>query len=275
MNNEENDFDLFAEPKDDHLQAELDKGSYQWTNKYTKVLAGLVIVTAALSAGAWYGHRSATNVSSGATLRNGLAGFGVANFGGQGFGGGLGSRNRNSATGASNGATGGFGGGGFGGPRVTGTVANVSGNKVTITLDDPTQASNLKVGDSTRVTDVTALTGGAPAQLPGATTSGNKSSSAPKTSSTTGGTSTSRPSIGGQGTQGGGQRGGGFGGGGGFNNPEFAACLKNEGVELTPGTRPDRSDPKVAAALTKCFQSLGFGNRGGSGAPAPSAAPSN
>ena len=275
--NEETEFDLFAPPKDDHLEEELAKGSYQWTNKYTKLLAGLVVITSTLSLGAWYGHHSATASTGGTTLRSGLGGFG-GGFGAGGFGGGnSGNRSRNSSNGS--GATsGGFGGGGFGGPRVTGTIANVSGDKVTITLDDPTQISNLKVGDSTRVTDVTALTGGAPAAVPsGAATA--KSSASAGSKSSNGSTNSARPNVGGQGGSGSGQRGG-FGGGGAFNNPEFATCLKNEGVTITPGQRPDRSDPKVAAALQKCFSTLGFGNRGGGapgGAPGamPSAAPSN
>ena len=151
-NNGSEEFDLFASPKDDHLQDELAKGSYQWTNKYTKVLAGFVVITAALSAGAWYGHHSATSTSSGTSLRSGLSGFGNSGFSASGFG------NRTRGSGSSSGGTssGGFngGGGGFGLPRVTGTVSNVTGSKVTITLDDPTQAGSIKVGDSTRVTDV-------------------------------------------------------------------------------------------------------------------------
>ena len=273
-NNGSEEFDLFASPKDDHLQVELAKGSYQWTNKYTKVLAGFVVITAALSAGAWYGHHSATSSGSGTSLRSGLSGFGNSGFSASGFG------NRTRGSGSSSGGTssGGFngGGGGFGLPRVTGTVSNVTGSKVTITLDDPTQAGSIKVGDSTRVTDVSSLGGGAPT----AAQSGNNggSSGSTKKPSTT---STSKPSVGGNqnnsAQNGTGQRSGGFGGGGGaFNNPAFSDCMKNEGVTITPGERPDRTDPKVAAALQKCFATLGIGNRGG-GAPgaAPSSAPSN
>jgi hypothetical protein len=46
--------------------------------------------------------------------------------------------------------------------------------------------------------------------------------------------------------------------------------MTKEGVTLTPGTRPDRTDPKVAAALQKCFATLGGGFGGGAPAPAPS-----
>ena len=285
-NNSNEEFDLFAPPKDDHLQAEIAKGSYQWTNKYTKVLVGLVAITAALSAGAWYGHHSATSSTTGTSLRSGLSGFG--GLGGAGFGGGgFGNRSGGSNSGGST-TGGGFsgGGGGFGLPRVTGTVSSVSGSKVTITLDDPTQSASLKVGDSTRVTDVSAFTGGAGVSSGGQrgnSSSNQGASSAPKTSpknSSGNASQSTKPSVGGNqnnsGQSGTGQRSGRSGGGGAFNNPAFSDCMKNEGVTITPGQRPDRTDPKVAAALQKCFASLGFGNRGG-GAPgaAPSAAPSN
>ena len=69
--------------------------------------------------------------------------------------------------------------------------------------------------------------------------------------------------------------GAGGGGGGGFNNPAFTSCLKDNGVVLTPGTRPDRADPKIAAALQTCFAKLGGGFPRGGGAPsgAPSTNP--
>jgi hypothetical protein len=70
----------------------------------------------------------------------------------------------------------------------------------------------------------------------------------------------------GAGQSGSGQRGGGL-----FSNPAFTQCLSDNGVTLTPGTRPDRNDPKVAAALQTCFQKLGGagfggGSRSGAGA---------
>jgi hypothetical protein len=60
--------------------------------------------------------------------------------------------------------------------------------------------------------------------------------------------------------------------------------LAKNGVTFTPGTRPDRTDPKVAAALQACLSTLGggapgaggggFGGGNGGGArPAPTATP--
>ena len=291
MNNEINSnsdipaFDLFAPPSQDNLQEELAKGHYQWTNKYTKLLAGAAAVMTLLSVGAWYGHHSATSAAStsGASLRSALGGSGFAGFAGGGTGTG-----RAGGAGATGGFGGGGGGGGFGGTRITGTIANVSGNKVTITLDDPTQASSLKSGDTARVTDTAGF--GAPATgVPGATgstagtsatTRGTGTNSTSKSGSSKG-TSTNRPSVGGGATNGGasGATGGSGGGGRGFfNNPDIQACLTKEGVTITPGTRPDRSDPKVAAAFAKCLPGFGSGGGFGGGARpsgAPTAAPSN
>jgi len=269
MNNENNnEFDLFAPPVDDNLKEELAKGQHQWTNKYTKVLAGAVLVVTLLSAGAWYGHHSAVSATT-----NNIAGLRSA-FGGGGFGGGFGSGA--GASGAASAATGGFagGGGGFGGVRITGKISKVSGATVTVTLDDPTQGASLKAGDTARVTDTAGFGGGAPGstgaasgtpQVGGApaATGRTRSSGSPSTKvPTTGGAVPSgRPAIAG----GGAPSGGGGGGRGAFNNPAFTDCLTKEGVTLTPGTRPDRTDPKVAAALQKCFATLGGGFGGGPG----------
>jgi hypothetical protein len=290
MNNEINSnsdipaFDLFAPPSQDNLQEELAKGQYQWTNKYTKLLAGAAAVMTLLSVGAWYGHHSATSATStsGASLRSALGGSGFAGFAGGGTGTG-----RAGGAGATGGFGGGGGGGGFGGTRITGTIANVSGNKVTITLDDPTQGSSLKSGDTARVTD-TAGFGAPSAGVPGATgstagtsatTRGTGTNSTSKSGSSKG-TSTTRPSAGGTGGTGGtGATGGAPGGGRGFfNDPTVQACLTKEGVTITPGVRPDRSDPKVAAAFAKCLPGFGSGGGFGGGARpsgAPTAAPSN
>ena len=83
-------------------------------------------------------------------------------------------------------------------------------------------------------------------------------------------TATQKPAVGGA-----------TGGRGFFNDPTIQACLTKEGVSLTPGVRPDRTDPKVAAAFAKCLP--GFGSGGGSGggfggdrpSGAPTPAPSN
>jgi len=61
----------------------------------------------------------------------------------------------------------------------------------------------------------------------------------------------------------------GNGGGGRFNNPAFTACLAKNGVTFTAGTRPDRTDPKVAAALQACASTLGLPSGGGAGVPRP------
>jgi hypothetical protein len=146
-------FDLFATEVEDNLKEELAKGTFQWTNKYTKVLAVTFAIVGLLSVGTWYGHYQATKTASPA-----------ANFASlrAAFGGG--------AAAGGNGATGGFGGGGFGGggaSRITGTIKGVKGSTLTITLDDPTSASSLTKGDSTFVIDTAALGaggfGGAPA----------------------------------------------------------------------------------------------------------------
>ena len=50
MNNENEEFDLFATEVEDNLQETLAKGSYKWTNKYTAILGALVVVTASVSA---------------------------------------------------------------------------------------------------------------------------------------------------------------------------------------------------------------------------------
>jgi len=269
MNNENNnEFDLFAPPVDDNLKEELAKGQHQWTNKYTKVLAGAVLVVTLLSAGAWYGHHSAVSATT-----NNIAGLRSA-FGGGGFGGGAG------ASGAASAATGGVagGGGGFGGVRITGKISKVSGATVTVTLDDPTQGASLKPGDTARVTDTagfggavpgstgaasgTPQVGGAPAATGRTRSSGSPSTKAP----TAGGAVPSgRPAVAGGGAPGVGGGGGGGAGRGAFNNPAFTDCMTKEGVTLAPGTRPDRTDPKVAAALQKCFATLGGGFGGGPG----------
>ncbi len=273
MNNEANNdlpsFDLFAPPVDDHLKEELAKGKYQWTNKYTRVLAGAVVVVGLLSVGAWYGHHSATATSATGLSLNRSA-FAAGGFGGGGFATG---RTRGTGSGSASAGTAISGGGGFGGggPRVTGTVSKVANGEVTIKLDDPTQASSLKAGDTTRVTNTSgfgAPAGGAP-QVPNPTSSSSSSKTTSKSTvkspnSTTGVTGSSRPTVGGTvGGTGSGRP------GGGFNNPELTACLAKEGVTLTPGTRPDRTDPKIAAAFQKCLPAgFGGGQRSGaSGAP--------
>ena len=225
-------FDLFATEVEDNLKEELAKGTYQWTNKYTKGLGILFAIVGLLSVGTWYGHYEATKstttlgASSFASLR--------ASFGG---GGGTG------AAAGAGAAAGGFGGFGGGGTRITGTINSVKGSTVTITLDDPTQASSLVSGDVARITDTgTAAAGGTTPS--GTTTGGDAIAPAPGVSapSGTGGTR-----------------------GGAFSNPKLTACLTKAGITIAAGARPNFQDPATATALQTCFSQLGITPGGGFG----------
>jgi hypothetical protein len=302
------DFDLFAPPPTNDLQEEIVRGRYQWTNKSTKVLGGLFVVVGLLSAGAWYGHHVATTATTaGSSARGSFASaLGGSGFGGSGFGRG----NRSfSGTGSATGSSG-FAFGGGAGPASgfsfgsSGKVSSVSNGKITITLNNPD--TTLSPGD--RVTLIPRSTGapafgaaaggantGTTSQTPQAsgtqsstsilshsqnsatstgatgnsstaTPTGSKTSSKPSLSSTSG----SKPTVSGSKPTVTGQRGGSR-----FSNPAFTKCLADNGVTLTPGTRPDRSDPKVAAALQACFSKLGggFGGARPAGAPGFSGAP--
>ena len=111
-------FDLFATEVEDNLKEELAKGTFQWTNKYTKVLGVLLIATALVSSGIWYGHYedSKTKTTSGSSAFASLrAAFASGGFGG--FGGGSGGSTGTTGSSASGSSAGGFGG--FGGTRVS------------------------------------------------------------------------------------------------------------------------------------------------------------
>ena len=277
-NTDSNDFDLFAPPEDDHLQEQLAKGTFQWTNKTTRVLSVLLLFVATLSAGAWYGHRSAN--STGASSANAFASLRAGRLNTSG---GL----PDPAALAAAGAAGGFNGFSRGS---AGTITKVSGKSVTITLDqDPT--TPLKSGDSISLRPSNGgggsgggtIVNGAPSIGSGATSNRGAGSKKGATTSNSGTLPTPAPSSNAGRARG---PGGPGGGGGGFNNPELTACLEKEGVTFTPGTRPDRADPKIAAALQKCFAAVGgpgggaggpgFGNRPGAGTlSTPSPAPSN
>ena len=166
MSNENEDFDLFATDVEDNLQETLAKGSYRWTNKYTAILAGLVLITASVSGGIWYGNKHAASSSSAS-----LAGFasrirgaaaGGAFTGAAGAAGGAGAAAGGFGGAGGAGAAGGFGGaggaGGFGGSRITGTVTKVNGTTLTITLD-AAPATPVAPGDTVSVRD-TAGAGG-------------------------------------------------------------------------------------------------------------------
>ena len=273
MSNENEDFDLFATDVEDNLQETLAKGGYRWTNKYTAILAGLVLITASVSGGIWYGNKHAA--SSGAAS---LAGFASRIRGAAAGGAFTGAAGAAGGAGAAAGGFGGAGGaGGFGGSRITGTVTKVNGTTLTITLD-AAPATPVAPGDAVSVRD----TGGAAAT--GATSSAGASTStgsqtAPTTSSASGTKSGSATAPSSKPTAGGAAAGsGGSGNGGGrgrFSNPAFTACLAKNGVTIAAGARPDRTDPKVAAAIQACASTLGLpsGAGGGGARPAPTATP--
>jgi len=286
-------FDLFGVPDEDNLKEQLAKGTFQWTNKYTRILAIVFVLMGCLSAGAVYGHYEATKASSSGGLTAGnIASLRAA------FGGGSGASGFGGAS-AGGFSAGGFGGGGFS-RGTAGTVAKVSGNTVTITLT-ATPTTPIKVGDNVTVRGATTGAGGFGAAAGGLT--GGTGTGAASGAGASGGTSAGTPAGAGAGAASGAPRAGGAGAAGGaggrFSNPAFTACLAKAGVTFTAGTRPNFQDPKVAAAIQSCATSLGlsapgaggggFGSRsaGGSGsssgssgssapaAPAPAASPSN
>ena len=276
-------FDLFATEVEDNLKEELAKGTFQWTNKYTKGLGVLLIATALVSSGIWYGHYedSKTKTTSGSSAFASLrAAFASGGFGG--FGGGSGGSTGTTGSSASGGSAGGFGG--FGGTRVSATITSIKGSTVTLTLDDPTTASSLTAGDQARLTDSGtvaapggASTGGAPS---GASTSGSPSGSgttSAKGSTTTSSASGSAPAAGSGNASGGSGSGSGRAGGL-FSNPKLTACLTKAGVKLTAGSRPNFQDPNTITALRTCFTQLGitpggFGGGGSGGGASGGAAP--
>ena len=161
MNNENEEFDLFATEVEDNLQETLAKGGYKWTNKYTAILGALVIITGAVSGGIWYGngHSTASSAINGIASRIRGAAAGGAFTGAAGAAGGFGG-----TAGATAGAAGGFAGaaGGFGGgSRLSGTITKVNGTTVTITLD-AAPATPIASGDVVSVRD-TGAAGAAPA----------------------------------------------------------------------------------------------------------------
>ncbi len=227
-------FDLFATEVEDNLKEELAKGTFQWTNKYTKVLGTLFVIVGLLSVGTWYGHYEAGKSTAGA----GASSFASLRAS---FGGGVGAAG---AAGAAAGGFVGFGGGG-GGTRITGTIKSVKGSTVTITLDDPTQASSLAAGDATRITDTGA--GAASGTTPSGTATGEAAIAPAPGVSAPAGSGTGR------------------GGGGAFSDPKLIACLTKAGITIAAGARPDFQDPATAAAMQTCFAQLGITPGGGFG----------
>ena len=47
-------FDLFGVPEEDNLKEQLAKGTFQWTDKYTRILAIVLVLVGCLSVGAVY-----------------------------------------------------------------------------------------------------------------------------------------------------------------------------------------------------------------------------
>ena len=230
MNPDAPKFDLFATEVEDNLKEELAKGTFQWTNKYTKVLGTLFVIVGLLSVGTWYGHYEAGKSATGAGATS-FASLRAA-FGGGGAG----------ATAGTGAPAGGFSGFGGGGTRITGTIKSVKGSTVTITLDDPTQSSSLTSGDAARITDTGA--GAAGGAIPSGTTAGGTTAPVPGVSAPTGT---------------GGTR------GGAFSDPKLTACLTKAGITIAAGARPDFQDPATAAAMQTCFAQLGITPGGGFG----------
>ena len=252
-------FDLFATEVEDNLKEELAKGTFQWTNKYTKGLVILFAIVGLLSVGTWYGHYEATKTTSTAGA-SAFASLRAAFGGGTGTG---------TGTGSAAAAAGGFGGFSGGGTRITGTIKSVNGSTVTITLDDPTQASSLTAGDASRITDTGAAGSATGGTTAGGTTAGGSSttgatsnSGAPKSGSTT--ATTPAPAVSGAPSTGTGRRAGGA-----VSNPALTACLKKAGITLSAGARPNFQDPATATALQDCFTQLGITPGGGLGGGAP------
>ena len=201
----------------DDLKELLAKSSHKFTNKYTKVLGLLAIGVWLIAAGAWYGSHSAAT-SSQSNLSSNISSFRSsigANSGGSNFG------------------------AGFGGIRVSGEVSKVNGSEITIKLDDSTQASNFKVGDSSRLTKTSGNSGN------------TTKTAAPTTNKSPIAKASAKPSISSPGNNS--QRGE-F-----LSDPEIQACFKKAGVTIVPGERLDRSNPKVIAAIQKCLPNFGQG----------------
>ncbi len=267
-------FDLFATEVEDNLKEELAKGTFQWTNKYTKVLGALFVIVGLFSVGTWYGHYEATKIPS----ISGAAGFSALRAA---FGGGAGTGTGAGAGAAAAGGFGGAGAGGFGGgTRITGTIKSVKGSSVTITLDDPTQASSLVAGDAARVTDTGAATTGG-TSTGGTSTGGTTTGGSAAGGAATGGSAAVAPAP--VASKAGAPTAAASTGtvrraGGAFSNPKLIACLTKAGVTIAAGARPNFQDPATAAALQTCFTQLGITPGGGFGggaaagaAPAPAA----
>ena len=139
-NESQNDFDIFASSQDDRLEEMLNKGSYKWTNKFTRFALILFLIVSSASVGAWYQSKQAQTATANnfSSLRNSFRN------GGGGFGGGSGGFGGGNSTGSfGNGASQNSTGLGAGitisstaGSDVAGTVISIDAKTIVIqTLD--------------------------------------------------------------------------------------------------------------------------------------------
>lgn len=299
MNNE---FDLFAKSEDivDDLSSELEKATYKWTNKFTTVLMSLLLVAVGASGGVWYAHHTtpATNgfaigSANGANAafvgrvgRNGGGAGGLASPAAPGTGGTTGTITKIDGT--------------------TITIQSRDGKSIEIkaAADTPVLSTSrqdisaLKVGDRLTATGETAADGSiTPIALtqgggmgggfsggqgrsgtsngalsPQGANSSTQASQTPITSNKSGkqkGVTKNKKGKGVTSQSGApavnGAPPGGPGGPGGGNS-ELRKCLTDAGIEFAPGSRPDLTDPNVAAAFEKCRALFpGGGGQGGPG----------
>lgn len=302
MNNE---FDLFAKSEEvvDDLSAELEKAAYKWTNKFTTVLMSLLLIAVGASGGVWYAHHT-TSTTNGFAI--GSAAGANANFAGRvgRNGGGAGGLATPAAPGTSgttgtitkiNGTT-------ITIQSRDGKSVEIKAAADTPVLSTSRQdIAALKVGDRLTATGETAADGsitpialtqgggfgggqarsgaGNAVVSPQGTSNGTQANQTPITSNKNGkqkgvtknknGKSvtpqSSAPAV--SGAPGAGPGAGGNGGGGpGGGNGELRKCLTDAGIEFAPGSRPDLTDPTIAAAFEKCrAQFPGGGGQGGQG----------
>lgn len=137
-----NEFDIFAQNEDQHLNEMLAKGKYKWTNKFTLFALLLLLIITSASAGAWYENKqnaksTSSALSNFASLRNSFrnGGFGAGNFGGGG-----------NPTGASNGSA--INITSSAGSDVAGTVVSIDSKQIVIQTLDGTKKS-FPINDST------------------------------------------------------------------------------------------------------------------------------
>ena len=305
MNNE---FDLFAKSEDivDDLSSELEKATYKWTNKFTTVLMSLLLVAVGASGGVWYAHQttpatngfaigSATGANANFAGRIGRNGGGAGTFAlptAPGMGGTSGTITKIDGTTITI-------------QSRDGKNIEIKAAADTPVLSTSRQdIAALKVGDRLTATGETAADGSiTPIALtqgggmgggfgggqgrsgtsngslsPQGANSSTQASQTPITSNKSGKqkgvtknkkgkgvtSQSGAPAVNGAPGPGPGGNGGGPGGG----NGELRKCLTDAGIEFAPGSRPDLTDPNVAAAFEKCRALFpGGGGQGGSGGP--------